>query len=303
MHRSAVRPRPAADSAQRPKSLNPDCRLRHNGVHTMLKRKSLHSEPAASPTVRIRRSYFECRFGQLHVHHAIPGGGGFEEGTPLLALHGTAHSGRLFSGLLASLGRDRSVFAPDLPGFGESDAPESLSISALSGAIGDFLEAMRLRQVDVLGCGLGIRIALELAATRAAVRRVVLAAVTTTEMPQPPPSADRAEPFLREVWAGARADLGTDATLAQLCAASGDRLRNAVAAARAAAERLGPPRERLAAISQPLLVLHPADAPHGFGLSAADLPTHARRALCADMAQLQVAAPPVVAAIQDFLTD
>ena len=57
------------------------------------------------------------------------------------------------------------------------------------------------------------------------------------------------------------------------------------------------------AISQPLLVLHPADAPHGFGLSAADLPTHARRALCADMAQLQVAAQPVVAAIQDFLTD
>src|SRR6185437_5388989 len=34
------------------------------------------------PAARARRGYFECRYGQLHVHHAMPPGGGFEEGTP-----------------------------------------------------------------------------------------------------------------------------------------------------------------------------------------------------------------------------
>ena len=48
---------------------------------------------AAEP--RVRRGYFESRFGQLHVHNAIPPGGGFEEGTPLLCIHQTAGSGRV----------------------------------------------------------------------------------------------------------------------------------------------------------------------------------------------------------------
>ncbi len=129
----------------------------------------------ADTPARIRRSYFECRYGQLHVHHAIPAGGGFEEGTTLLALHAAPSTGRMFAGLLASMGADRSGFAPDLPGFGQSDAPAApLSVVDHAAAIGDFLEAMRLRQVDVLGCGLGALVALELALQRPGVRRVVL---------------------------------------------------------------------------------------------------------------------------------
>ena len=45
----------------------------------------------------MRRGYFECRYGQLHVHNAIPPGGGFEEGTALLCLHQSAASGRVFT--------------------------------------------------------------------------------------------------------------------------------------------------------------------------------------------------------------
>ena len=48
----------------------------------------------ASP--RLRRAYFECRHGQLHVHNAIPDGGGFDELTTLICLHGSAGSGRMF---------------------------------------------------------------------------------------------------------------------------------------------------------------------------------------------------------------
>ena len=49
---------------------------------------------SAAPVVpRVRRGYFESRYGQLHVHNASPPGGGFDEGTSLLCLHATPRSG------------------------------------------------------------------------------------------------------------------------------------------------------------------------------------------------------------------
>ena len=269
----------------------------------MSRRKSHQHAPAAVAPARVRRGYFECRYGQLHVHQAIPGGGGFEDGTALLALHPAAYSGGMFTGLLAALGRDRSAFAPDLPGFGASEAPGGLSIAQHTAAIGDFLDTMRLRQVDVLGCGLGVPIAVELAATRPAVRRVVIATVGTTDGPALPHSADAADAFLASQWAGARRDCGADAPLEAIVAACAERLRNAtVSAPAAAAERGYPLRERLRAIPQPLLVLHPVGEPRGLGLSGVDVPAQARYAPCADIAQLQAAPEPLVAAIRDFLT-
>jgi pimeloyl-ACP methyl ester carboxylesterase len=128
---------------------------------------------------RVRRGYFECRYGQLHVHNAIPPGGGFEEGTTLLCLHPAGLNGRAFKGLLPVLGRDRSVYAPDLPGNGESDGPPGrASVVEMAAAIGDFLDSMRFRQIDVLGYQHGSLIAVELAIARPQlVRRVVMASV------------------------------------------------------------------------------------------------------------------------------
>jgi pimeloyl-ACP methyl ester carboxylesterase len=127
---------------------------------------------------RVRRGYFECRYGQLHVHNAIPPGGGFEEGTALLCLHGTGHSGRTFQRFLPLLGRDRSVYAPDIPGSGESDGPAKISVPDAAAALGDFLDSMRFRQIDVLGYQSGSLVAAELALVRPQqVRRVVLVGV------------------------------------------------------------------------------------------------------------------------------
>jgi pimeloyl-ACP methyl ester carboxylesterase len=126
----------------------------------------------ASP--RLRRAYFECRHGQLHVHNAIPDGGGFDELTTLICLHGSAGSGRMFLELSKSLGTSRSIYSPDLPGCGESDTAASpLSVSAYADAIGDFLDSMRFRQVDLLGAGAGAAVAVELAAARPKVVRKV----------------------------------------------------------------------------------------------------------------------------------
>jgi len=130
----------------------------------------------AGAEARVRRGYFEGRYGQLHVHNAIPPGGGFDEATPLLCLHESPSSGRVFQRLSRMLAQDRSVYAPDLPGFGESDAPPARpSIGDYAAAIGDFCDTMRLKQIDVLGCGSGALVAAELALIRGAqVRRVVL---------------------------------------------------------------------------------------------------------------------------------
>ncbi|HLY52122.1 MAG TPA: alpha/beta fold hydrolase, partial [Steroidobacteraceae bacterium] len=130
-------------------------------------RTARHAPPQAES--RVRRGYFECRFGQLHVHNSMPPGGGFEEGMPLICLHGAGGSGRVFRELAMLLGRDRSVYAPDLPGCGESDAPpHPASATEYAAAIGDFLDSVRLRQVDVLGQGAGAVVATELALTRPA---------------------------------------------------------------------------------------------------------------------------------------
>jgi hypothetical protein len=128
---------------------------------------------------RVRRGYFECRYGQLHVHNAIPPGGGFEEATTLLCLHPAGLNGRAFKGLLPQLGRDRSVYAPDTPGSGESDGPATrASVVEIAAALGDFLDSMRFRQLDVLGYQQGSLLAAELAIARPQqIRRVVLVSV------------------------------------------------------------------------------------------------------------------------------
>lgn len=123
---------------------------------------------------RLRRAYFESRYGQLHVHNAIPVGGGFDELTTLICIHGKDGTGRQFLELSKHLGTSRSIYSPDLPGRGESDAPAGeLSVTAYADAVGDFLDSMRFRQVDLLGAGAGAAVVAELAIARPKVVRKV----------------------------------------------------------------------------------------------------------------------------------
>jgi pimeloyl-ACP methyl ester carboxylesterase len=186
--------------------------------------------PRPLAQARVRRGYFECRYGQLHVHNSIPPGGGFEEATPLLCLHDWPGTGRVFARFLALAGLDRSAYAPDLPGFGESDPPAPVpAIADYAAAIGDFLDSMHLRRVDVLGQRAGALIATELAVTRPAqIGRVVMVSA----------------PLLSETE---RQAAGRGAALA-----AGEHW-----ATQAAAQY--PLRERLARLTQRLLVLRPRD--------------------------------------------
>jgi len=140
-----------------------------------------------NPPPRLRRAYFECRHGQLHVHNAIPVGGGFDELTTVICLHGASGTGRMFLEVSKRLGSSRSLYSPDLPGCGESDAATSgLSIGGYADAVADFLDSMRFRQVDLLGVGAGAAVAVELALGRPKiVRKLFLLGVAGKETSAP----------------------------------------------------------------------------------------------------------------------
>jgi pimeloyl-ACP methyl ester carboxylesterase len=219
---------------------------------------------------RVRRGYFECRYGQLHVHNAIPPGGGFEEGTPLLCIHKPPLTGRVFERFLSVAGRDRSVYAPDIPGFGDSDAPAPRAgVAEYAAGIGDFLESMRFRQIDLLGYHTGALIAAELAIARPKqVRRVVMVSVPILSEaeretlrrapPVAPPVADGSH--LTAEWRRTLEACGPNVPLEIVARAFTEKLQNAVPAAWVTAAALQyPVRERLAVIPQAVLVLRPRD--------------------------------------------
>jgi pimeloyl-ACP methyl ester carboxylesterase len=139
--------------------------------------------PADSP-VRMRRVYFDCRFGQLHVRTAFPTTGGFDEQVTLFCLHSPEGSSRTFNRFLPLIAEQRSVYAPDLPGCGESDPPQRASggPASLAGAVADLAGDLRLRQIDVLGFQGGCAVAAELARAKPElVRRLVLVGVTSAD--------------------------------------------------------------------------------------------------------------------------
>jgi pimeloyl-ACP methyl ester carboxylesterase len=170
--------------------------------------------------------YVDCRYGQLHLHTAFPSSGGFDEHTPLVCIHPGPLSGKVFRAVLADLGRDRSVYAPDLPGYGESDAPESPpSVAGYADAVGDLLDTLRLREVDVLGYQTGSLVAAELALARPEqVRRLVLAGVPAFDArereaynarPWPARAQDDGSHLVEE-WQRVRRSRGASASLARL---------------------------------------------------------------------------------------
>jgi len=93
----------------------------------------------------------------------------------LICLHSREGSSRSFARFLPEIAGDRSVYAPDLPGFGESDPAPSFGHADAAKAVSDLANDLRLRQIDLLGVRFGAAVALELAVVRPElVRRLVL---------------------------------------------------------------------------------------------------------------------------------
>jgi len=227
--------------------------------------------PVPQPAVvHVRRSYAESRAGQIHLATAYPSGGGFDERTPVVCLHHSGGSARLFSPILRELGHDRSVYAPDLPGHGSSDASGSrTTVAELAGAIGDFIDSLRLRNVDLAGCQLGALVAAELAITRPQmIRRVLMWGVPSysaqdraallQNVPSPGTRDDGSD--VLEEWRRLLERRGPGATIAGLADEFADRLRagsGGVKSFIAAVEY--PVSERLPLVKQSTLILRLKD--------------------------------------------
>jgi len=237
----------------------------------MIQAKNRNRLPLTQPAVvHLRRSYAECRFGQIHLWTAYPTGGGFDERTPIVCLHHAGGSGRLFGPMLRELGTDRSVYAPDLPGHGTSDVPSlRVSVTDFAAAVGDFIDSLRLRTVDVFGYQLGALVATELAIARPQqIRRVMLWGVANYS------SQERSSLHAQATVLGSRDDgsdvadewrslltrKGQGTPTSAVAEDLSDRLRAATHGSRAFAATVDyPAAERLPLLKQPSLVLRLRD--------------------------------------------
>jgi pimeloyl-ACP methyl ester carboxylesterase len=76
-------------------------------------------------------------------------------GQPLLFIHGFPHDRGLWSGQLAALSSDALCIAPDLRGFGESDASPPFSMEQYADDLADLLGEMRIPRAVVAGLSMG----------------------------------------------------------------------------------------------------------------------------------------------------
>lgn len=226
-------------------------------------------QPASAPAaVRVRRSFADARDGQLHVRLALQAREASR--VPLVCVHDAPSSGRMFAPWLTALGVSRDVLAPDLPGYGDSDAPASPpSIGDYAWAVGQLVDSLGLRQVDVLGVGVGALVAVDLAVTRPAfVRRLVLARVpfaSGRELAErrdalAPPTIDEAGAHWRRAWAEAWAARAGGRPAAAATDAFADHVSSGEHdwwGQRAAFDY--PTADRLPRVTQPALVLRVAD--------------------------------------------
>lgn len=121
-----------------------------------------------------RRAFSDTRTGQLHYRYTAP-----RKGTPLVLLHQSPLSGRMYRHLIPELADRRQVLAPDTPGFGESAPPNAPpELGDYSDALIDWLDELGLQQVDLFGYHTGSAIAADLAARYPArVRAIILMSV------------------------------------------------------------------------------------------------------------------------------
>ncbi len=219
---------------------------------------------------RVRRGYARGRFGQLHYRIAKPVNPGE---TPLLCLHSSPNSGRIYETFLGEIGADRVAVAADTPGFGDSDPPPTVpGIEDYAGAMGDLIDTLGFDTVDLVGYHTGSMIATELALQRPEqVRRLVLISApiyTAAELAEAhahfaPVKLTRDGSHLVGPWTGHVRWAMPGWTLDHVATQFPDALRRpAISWWGHNAAFTYPLSEKLPNVAQPILVLNPEDDLH-----------------------------------------
>jgi pimeloyl-ACP methyl ester carboxylesterase len=123
------------------------------------------------PPRRSGIGYADLPFGQVRVRTNLR-----RRGVPLVLLHDLPGSSAVLEPALATLGRDRPVIAPELPGCGDSDAmPSGKTARDFADAVVATLRSLGFEHYDIGALGWSTAIAIALASGHpAAVRRLVL---------------------------------------------------------------------------------------------------------------------------------
>jgi pimeloyl-ACP methyl ester carboxylesterase len=121
----------------------------------------------------ISRGYASTRFGQIHYRSSGERRAG---APPLVLLHQTPSSSVMFERLMAELAGELWLLAPDVPGFGGTDAlPEPPSVPLYAQVVAAFLERLDIARCALFGHHAGASVAAELARRAPAlVARLVL---------------------------------------------------------------------------------------------------------------------------------
>lgn len=97
--------------------------------------------------------------------HYLQAGSQQNDITPVLLLHGYAETSHMWEPLMAQLGAQRVVIAPDLPGAGNSDIPASgYDKKTLAQDIHALVQALGYRKVKLVGHDIGLMVAYAYAA-------------------------------------------------------------------------------------------------------------------------------------------
>ena len=126
----------------------------------------------------LRRRYIDGRYGQIHVRETLPTDTQTVQ-PPLVLLHQSPLSGRMFDQFMPYLTKNRLVIALDTPGYGESDRPQARpTANDYADAIVEAISGVYTTPFDILGYHTGAALA-AIAASRHpnAIRRVVLIAM------------------------------------------------------------------------------------------------------------------------------
>ncbi len=130
----------------------------------------LEHVPAVTPATRaLGISGCSVQAGAFTMFHRMrPGPPSAENRPPVVLVHGLVVSSRYMEPLAAALGRHFRVFAPDLPGFGESACLQHLhrpplSVVELAHALHLWLQTCRIERAIFVGNSFGCQVLAELA--------------------------------------------------------------------------------------------------------------------------------------------
>ncbi|MAR79483.1 MAG: hypothetical protein CMM18_04565 [Rhodospirillaceae bacterium] len=114
-------------------------------------------------TKKIKKLYMNSLHGQLHYRKS----GKKTSHPPLVCFHMSPNSGKIYENFIEEISKDRLVFAPDTPGFGESDPPKKEpSIDDYAETMANFIDNLGLKQVDLIGYHTGSITCIALANSR-----------------------------------------------------------------------------------------------------------------------------------------